>query len=55
MKNDPIVEEIRQIRDEYGAQFNYDLLALFQDLKQQEQLNPKIHHRLQPKRIAQSA
>ncbi len=55
MKNDPIVEEIRQIRDEYAAQFNYDLLALFQDLKQQEQLNPKTHHRLQPKRIAQSA
>ena len=55
MKNDPIVEEIRQIRDEYAAQFNYDLLALFQDLKQQEQLNPKIHYRLQPKRIAQSA
>lgn len=47
MKNDPIVEEIRQIR--------YDLLALFQDLKQQEHLNPKTHHRLQPKRIAQSA
>jgi hypothetical protein len=55
VKNDPIVEEIRQIRDEYAARFNYDLLALFQDLKQQEQLNPKIHHRLQPKRIAQSA
>ena len=55
MKNDPIVEEIRQIRDEYAARFNYDVLALFQDLKQQEQLNPKIHHRLQPKRIAQSA
>jgi hypothetical protein len=55
MKNDPIVEEVRQIREAYAAQFNYDLLALFQDLKQQEELNPKIHHWLQPKRIAQSA
>lgn len=55
MKNNPIVEEVHQIRDEYAAQFNYDLLALFQDLKRQEQSNPKPHHRLQPKRIAQSA
>jgi hypothetical protein len=54
MKNDPIVEEIRQIRDEYAAQFNYDLFALFQDLKRQEQLNPKIHHRLTPKPTAKS-
>jgi hypothetical protein len=48
MKNDPIVEEVRQIREAYAAQFNYDLLALFQDLKQQEELNPKIHHGYSP-------
>lgn len=37
MWNDPIVEETRKLRDEYAAQFNYDLEALFRDLKEQEQ------------------
>ena len=34
--NDPIVEEVRRIRDAYAAQFNYDLDAIFCDLKEQE-------------------
>ncbi|WP_204138401.1 hypothetical protein [Halomicronema sp. CCY15110] len=55
MKTDPIVAEVRQIRDEYAAQLNYDLLALFQDLKRQEPSNPKPHHRLPPKRVTKSA
>jgi hypothetical protein len=36
MWNDPIVEETRRLRDEYAAQFGYDLDALFRDLKEQE-------------------
>ena len=36
MWNDPIVEETRKLRDEYAAQFAYDLDALFRDLKEQE-------------------
>jgi hypothetical protein len=34
--NDPIVDEIRRIRDEHAAQFNYDLDAIFRDLKERE-------------------
>jgi hypothetical protein len=34
--NDPIVEEVRRIRDAHAARFNYDLDAVFQDLKEQE-------------------
>ncbi len=30
---DHIVEEVRQIRDEHAAQFNYDLNAIVADLK----------------------
>lgn len=37
MWNDEIVEEVRKARDEYAAQFNYDLDAIFKDLKQQEE------------------
>ena len=34
--NDPIVEEVRRVRDAYAARFNYDLDAMFQDIKEQE-------------------
>ncbi len=34
---DPIVEEIHQIRQAYAAQFNYDLDAIYRDIKRQEQ------------------
>ena len=36
MWNDPIVEETRKHRDEYAALFNYDLKAMFLDLKGKE-------------------
>jgi len=30
--NDPIVEEIRECREQYAATFNYDLAAICKDL-----------------------
>jgi len=39
MWKDPIIEELQQLRDEYAKQFNYDLTAMFEDLKAKERLN----------------
>jgi len=36
MINDPIIEEIRQIRHTYAAKFNHDLHAICDDLRRQE-------------------
>ena len=33
---DPIVDEVRRIRDAHAAKFNYDLKAIFRDIKEQE-------------------
>ena len=33
---DPIVDEVRRVRDAYAARFNYDLRAIYRDLKEQE-------------------
>ena len=33
---DPIVDEVRRVRDAHAAMFNYDLDAIFQDIKEQE-------------------
>jgi hypothetical protein len=37
MFTDPIVEEVRRARQEYVRQFNYDLHAIADDLRKQEQ------------------
>jgi hypothetical protein len=34
--NDPIVDEVRSVRDAHAARFNYDLDAIFQDIKERE-------------------
>lgn len=34
--SDPIVKEVRTIRDAHAAQFNFDLKAIYADLKRQE-------------------
>ncbi len=35
--NDPIVEEIRKHRDQYAAKFNYDLAAIYKDLRERQE------------------
>ena len=34
--NDPIIDEVRRVRDAHAARFNYDLDAIFQDIKERE-------------------
>lgn len=34
--SDPIVDEVRRIRDAHAARFNYDPKAIFRDIKEQE-------------------
>jgi len=34
--SDSIVDEVRRARDAYAARFNYDLRAIYRDLKEQE-------------------
>ena len=38
MWEDPIVEEVRKARDAHAAKFNYDLQAIYRDLK----LDPQV-------------
>lgn len=33
---DPIVDEVRRVRGEHAARFNYDLWAIFQDIQEQQ-------------------
>ena len=50
MWNDPIVEEVRQVRDEHAKKFNYDLRAIVEDLKKQQAVNGRKVVTLAPKK-----
>jgi hypothetical protein len=51
MSKDPIVEEIRAIRDTYAKQFDYDTDAIYRDLKNQETKTGRKFISLPPKRM----
>ena len=41
MATDPIIEEVRRIRQEYVQRFGYDLRAVAVDLREHEQEHPE--------------
>lgn len=47
---DPIVEEVRKVREEHAAKFDYDLERILKDLKEQEQESGLKVVSLPPKR-----
>jgi hypothetical protein len=49
---DPIVEEVRKLRENHADRFNYDVDAIFDDLKRLELELGGTVVSLQPKRIA---
>jgi len=50
MYDDPIVAEIRRLRDEYARRFDYDLGAICRDLREQQQRSGRQVVRRRPKR-----
>ena len=40
MQADPIIEEVRHIRQEYAERFGFDLRAVAADLREREQQHP---------------
>lgn len=51
----PIVEEVRRYRQEYAAQFNYDLKAICQDLRERQKKSGRKVVSLHPKRVQKEA
>ena len=46
--SDPIVDEIRRIREEHAASFNYDLRAIFEDLVERQRLSGLTYYSILP-------
>ena len=51
MWKDEIVEEVRRARNEYAAKFNYDLDAIYKDIKKQEKQSKGKVVSLPPKKV----
>jgi hypothetical protein len=47
---DEIVEEVRKYREAYAAKFNFDLQAIYQDLKKAEQKSKRKKVSFKPKK-----
>lgn len=50
MWKDPIVEEVRQNREAYAAKFNFDLDAIYEDLKKAEKKSKRKKMAFKPKK-----
>jgi len=50
MYDDPIVAEIRRLRDEYAQRFGYDLDAICRDLREQQERGARRVVKREPKR-----
>jgi hypothetical protein len=55
MWQDPIVEEVRRWREQYAAQFSFDLKAIRRDLREKQKKGGRSIVSLPPKRIPSGA
>jgi hypothetical protein len=51
MYDDPIVEEVRRVREAHAAKFKYDLEAICRDLQRQQQESKREYVRLPARRL----
>jgi len=51
MNEDPIVQEVRAIREAYAEKFGFDLHAICEDLRREQRASGRKVVRLEPRRI----
>ena len=51
MLTNPIVDEVRKVREAHAAKFNYDLDAIFRDIKEREKASGNHFVRFPPKQV----
>ena len=50
-QTDPIIDELRAVRDEHAARFSYDVEAIFRDIRAQQEASGREYVRLPPRRV----
>lgn len=55
MRKDPVVEEVRRVRERHAAKLRYDLDAILRDLKEEERQGRRKVVSFPPRRATRSA
>ena len=50
--SDPIIAEVRAVRDQHAARFDYDVKAIFRDIQAKQQASGRQYVRYPARRIA---
>ena len=48
---DPIIVEIRAVRDAHAARFNYDVKAIFEDIRAKQETSGRDYVSYPPRRV----
>ena len=51
MQPDPIIAELRAVRDTHAARFNYDVRAIFQDIRAMQEMSGREYMRYPARRV----
>jgi hypothetical protein len=54
MKLDPVLAEVRRVREEYALKFNGDIKAMMDDIRQRQVASGRKTVSLEPKRVKPS-
>ena len=50
-QTDPIIDELRAVRDEHAARCGYDVDEIFRDIRAQQRTSGREYVRLPPRRL----
>ena len=50
-ETDPIIAELRAVRDRHAARFDYDLAAIFRDIRVMQETSGRDHVRYPARRV----
>jgi hypothetical protein len=53
--DDPVVAEVRRIREQIFAEYNYDLRAMFEDMRRREATSGRTYADLAPRPLVPDA
>ena len=51
-KTDPIIAEVRAVRDEHPARFDYDIDAIFRDIRAAQEMSGREYVQFPARRIS---
>ena len=51
-ETDPVIAEIRAVRDEHAARFDYDIDAIFRDIRAAQETSGREHVRYPARRVS---